>query len=129
MERIRVVLSAAVTWLIFAAFVISAILEQVATFAGIPPQIATALSLILAAIAAAVAVIRRVTEVLPAARGLIAKPGQPNTDLEAIGVARLRSAIKAGGLNTDIAERMDAAAGEARIAARPVTRQFPGEFP
>lgn len=71
--RVRVVLSAAVTWLTLAVTVLGIVAVQLEPFTD-DPTIARVLGFIaavLVAIRVIVAIISRVTEVLPAARGLL----------------------------------------------------------
>ena len=61
-----------------------AILEEVAQVAGLPSWVAAGGAALLAGLGALVAIIRRVTEVLPSARGMLpTPPEQPTTAREA----------------------------------------------
>lgn len=66
MERVRVVLSAAVTWLVFAATVVTIVLQEVDV-----PAVTRFGGYALTVIGVAVAIIRRVTPVLPSERGVL----------------------------------------------------------
>jgi hypothetical protein len=102
--RARIVLTAAVTWLVLAATILGAIVSEL-ELAGVGGTVVRILAGVLGALGVAIAIIRRVTTVLPDARGIL-PTGAPATDLEAIGVAAIRDA---------------AAAGE-------LVEQYPGEF-
>jgi hypothetical protein len=102
--RARIVLTAAVTWLVVAGTIITIVIDELAA-AGVAGAVLRVLAGAVTVIGVAVTIIRRVTPVLPAARGLIGT-GAPNTDLEAIGADYIRDAIAAG----DVVE------------------QYPGEF-
>lgn len=65
MKRVRVVLREAVTWLVFAGIVASAVAAE------IPGAVAEWAVRIGAWLATAVAIIRRVTPVLPSERGIL----------------------------------------------------------
>lgn len=79
--RIKVVLTAAVTWLIVASTIITIMSEEIA--AVLPDGAATTVGAvalkIVSIISAAVAIIRRVTPVLPEERGLLPKTPLPET--------------------------------------------------
>jgi hypothetical protein len=84
-ERVRVVLTAAVTWLIAFGAVVAVVADELAPFRTVP-YVGAALN-VLAAVAVVVAVIVRViqrsTPVLPAARGVLPPPpGVPVTARE-----------------------------------------------
>jgi len=84
LARLRVILSAAPTYILLVAFIVRAILEEVAQGAGLPSWVAAGGAALLAGLGALVAIIRRVTEVLPSARGMLpTPPEQPTTAREA----------------------------------------------
>ena len=76
LARLRVILSAAPTYILLVAFIVRAILEEVAQGAGLPSWVAAGGAALLAGLGALVAIIRRVTEVLPSARGMLPHPPQ-----------------------------------------------------
>jgi small neutral amino acid transporter SnatA (MarC family) len=71
--RTKVVLSAAVTWLVVAAAVLAIIAEELAKVLPDGPgqAVARVLGIALMAIGCAIAIIRRVTPVLPDERGIL----------------------------------------------------------
>lgn len=78
-KRVRVLLRAAPTWLVGAAIVVSSFSEEVGSrFPGSSDEIAAVAGPVLAGIAAAVAIVRRVTPVVAAERGLL--PVEPVDD-------------------------------------------------
>ena len=81
--RIRVVLSAAVTWLVTAAAVVTILVAELGSVAGVPPAVVHALGTALVVITVATTIIRRVTVVLPEARGIL-----PTGHPKVAGVAR-----------------------------------------
>lgn len=91
LERVRTVLTAAPTYLIAAAFVVRAILEEVAQAVDVvPPWLAGGAAALLTGLALAVSIIKRVTPVLPSARELLPPAaGQPVTAREAELLAEL----------------------------------------
>lgn len=110
LARLRVILGAAVTWLVTAAAILTILIGELGGVAGIPPAVVRVLATALVVVTVAITIIRRVTVVLPAARGLL-PTGQPNTGLEAIGVAALRNAHK----------RQHPATPSATASAKPLT--------
>lgn len=82
--RLRVILTAAPTYILIVAFVVRSILEETAQYAGLPAWVAGAGAAILAVCASAVAILQRVTPVLTGARGLLPPvEGTPVTAREA----------------------------------------------
>ena len=116
--RIRVVLSAAVTWLVTAAAVVTILVAELGSVAGVPPAVVHALGTALVVITVATTIIRRVTVVLPEARGIL-PTGHPNSGLEAVGAAALRNAHR---------RQHPAEPAAAETAAGGELEQFPGEF-
>lgn len=90
--RTRVVLTAVVTWLVVLAAVITNVVDEL-QLAGASGTVLRILGNALGVIGVAVAIIRRVTPVLPEARGIL-DTGIPRTNLEAIGAARITDAIR-----------------------------------
>lgn len=88
MARLRVILSAAVTWLVTLAAVLVIVIDELGSVAGIPAGVIKALGSLLTIVGVAVAIIRRVSPVLPAARGILDN-GAPRTRLEHIGTEAL----------------------------------------
>jgi len=82
--RIKVLLTAAVTWLIVASTIVTIMSEEIA--AVLPDGAATTVGAvalkIVSIIGAAVAIIRRVTPVLPEERGLLPKAPEVEGDEE-----------------------------------------------
>lgn len=74
MERIRVVLSAAVTYLTVAAVVIGIFAEEIGNVFNLPDSVSNIVVGVLGAIGVAIAIIRRVTPVLPSQRGILPPP-------------------------------------------------------
>jgi len=71
-KRIRVLLTAAPTWLAGAAVIVSAFNDEIGeAFPGSAEAVATVATPVLAAIGAAIAIVRRVTPVLASERGLL----------------------------------------------------------
>ncbi len=71
LTKIRTLLGAAPTYLTAAAVVVAAISEEIGeAFPGIDGDVTKIAGPVLAAIAAAIAIVRRVTPVVPAERGL-----------------------------------------------------------
>lgn len=73
LARIRVILTAAPTWLVFAALFVSTVTEEVAKVlpADWAAQVVTVGGHIVSWLAAAIAIVRRVAPVLPAERGIL----------------------------------------------------------
>lgn len=82
-QRIHTVLSAAVTWLVVLAMVLTIVAAELADALGATSPVVVIALRAVAAIGVAVSIIRRVTPVLPDARGLLPKPDQPATSDEA----------------------------------------------
>ena len=87
-ERIRTVATAAVTYLVALASVLTIAADELGKVAGVPENITRALAVALVVIGTAVAIIRRVTTVLPAARGIVDQ-GTPATAAEAAALHRV----------------------------------------
>lgn len=82
-QRIRTVLSAAVTWLVLIGFALTQVAAELDEFAGVPPGVIQWVGSAIAIVGAIVAIIRRVTPVLEQARGLDPVPaGQAVTERE-----------------------------------------------
>ncbi len=93
MARIRTVLASAVSWLVALAAVLTIVAEELAGVAGLPDAVGRAIATALVVIGVAVAIIRRVTPVLPGARGILPPPaGTPETPREAALLAQLDEA-------------------------------------
>lgn len=72
LARIRVVLTAAPTYLVAASTVVTVLREEiVAAFPGTAEEIGAVAVPVLATLSAAVAIIRRVTPVIPEERGIL----------------------------------------------------------
>lgn len=71
--RIKVVLTAAVTWLVLASTIVTILSEEIATVlpAGAATDVGAVALKVVAVLGAAVTIIRRVTPVLPDERGLL----------------------------------------------------------
>jgi hypothetical protein len=83
-QRIRTVLTAAVTWLVVLSTVLTIVMAELDEFAGIPPGVIRGIGTALAVVGVVLAIIRRVTPVLPDARGLApVELDQPLTQHEA----------------------------------------------
>jgi len=76
--RLRVLLNAAPTYLVAAAIVVTAVSSEIAdAFPGNAATVVTKIAgYLLAGIGAATGIVRRVTPVLPAERGLITPPSK-----------------------------------------------------
>jgi hypothetical protein len=71
-ERVKVVLSAAVTWIVAASAVVQIVADEVgAALPGHAEDVSTVAVRVVAVLAAAVGIIRRVSPVLPSERGLV----------------------------------------------------------
>lgn len=73
LERARTLFTAVVTWLTLAGAVLSIVADELAAYAadGTVAVVIAIIGRILTAIAVAVAIVRRVTEVIPPDRGLL----------------------------------------------------------
>jgi len=77
--RLRVVLSTAVTYLVTLSAVLVIVAGELGSVAGIPAGVVQALGATISALGVAITIIRRVTPVLPAARGLLPPPAMIHT--------------------------------------------------
>ena len=77
MERIRVVLTAAVTYLTLAAVVLGIFSEEIGNVFQLPDAVGQVIAAVASTIAVAIAIIRRVEPVIPSRRGLV-EPPLPN---------------------------------------------------
>lgn len=88
--RLKVIATSAVTYLVTAAFVIGVIRDEVAKAfpeSPVTEWLTWFAGIALGVIAVAVVIIRRVTPVLPAARGILPPPtGTPQTPLEVVAI-------------------------------------------
>lgn len=71
MDRIKVVLGAAVTYLTLAAVILGIFVDELGKVGGIPQWVTTGLAAAVSALAVAIIIIRRVEPVIPSRRGLI----------------------------------------------------------
>lgn len=82
--RLRVILTATVTWLVVLAAVLTVVVDELATAIGADHPVVVFILRALAALGVAIGIIVRVTPVLPGAEGLLPAPaGTPVTPLEA----------------------------------------------
>lgn len=81
-ERLRVILTAAVTWLVAIAAVLTIVAGELATELGDAAPVVTWIARVVVWIGVAVAIIRQVTPVLPAARGILNDGTSPLTENE-----------------------------------------------
>lgn len=74
-ERVKVVLSAAVTWIVLASSIVTIFAEEIAKVAaeGTAATVTRVAVRVVSILGAAVAIIRRVTPVLPEERGVLPK--------------------------------------------------------
>lgn len=70
-ERLRVILTAAVTWLVAIAAVLAIVAEEIADAFGADFPALVWIARVAVVIGVAIAIIRRVTPVLPEARGVV----------------------------------------------------------
>ena len=77
MERIKVVLSAAVTYLTLAAVILGIFSEEIGKVFQLPDAVGQAIAAVASTIGVAIAIIRRVEPVIPRRRGLL-EPPLPN---------------------------------------------------
>lgn len=129
-DRARVILTAAVTYLVLAAVIVAILIDELGAVAGIPPVVVKVLGGILTACTVAITIIRRVTPVLPAARSITpvdavatAREAELRNDLAAVlrrrNKAELDSiAARNPGIDIDEVRRTRAAGVE----------DYPGEF-
>lgn len=83
-DRIQVVLTAVVTWLVALAAVLVIVADELATAIGAEHPVVALCARAVVVVGVAVSIIRRVTPVLPAAQGLLPVPdGVPVTEREA----------------------------------------------
>lgn len=77
--RIRVILTAAPTWLVFAALTVQIVTEEISKIlpAGWAARVVAIGGAVGAIIGAAIAIIRRVSPVLPAERGILPRSDRP----------------------------------------------------
>lgn len=76
-ERVRVIASAAVTWLVFASVVLSAAVPELVELLGADHAVVVFVARALVWVGAAVAIIRRVSPVEPDARGILNRTDVP----------------------------------------------------
>jgi hypothetical protein len=81
-DRITTVAKAAVTWLVALAGVLTIVAEELTTALGADSAAVAWIVRIVAWLGIAITIIRRSTPVLPAARGILPKPGEPATVAE-----------------------------------------------
>lgn len=94
LDRIRTILGAAVTWLVTAAAILTILIGELGSIAGVPAEVVQLLGTALVIVTAAITIIRRVTPVLPTARGLLPPPaGVPETARE-LELLRVNSGLR-----------------------------------
>lgn len=82
--RVRVILTAAVTWLVVLAAVLTVVVDELAAAIGADHPVVVLIFQAVAVIGVAISIIVRVTPVLPGAEGLLPAPaGTPVTEYEA----------------------------------------------
>jgi len=74
LARLRVILTAAVTYFVAAAAIASVAAGELGAVAGIPTWVMHALGVVVAVSTGAIGIIRRVTPALPETRGLLPPP-------------------------------------------------------
>jgi hypothetical protein len=82
MDKVRTVLTSAVTYLVALGAGLAVVISELET-AGAPTEVLRYLAVAVSVIGTAVAIIRRVTPVLPEARSIVDTSGQPVTAREA----------------------------------------------
>lgn len=94
LARVRVLLGAAPTYLVALAAILTIVVDELAPFADDPAiaWVVRILGVILTIVGVAVAIVRRVTPVLPAERGLLPPPAPGARPLDA-GRATLESVL------------------------------------
>lgn len=98
--RVRVVLTAVVTWLVVASAVLVVVAEELTAAIGATHPVVTWILQAIVVLGVAISIITRVTPVLPAAHGLLAPPiTTPVTPREAELVDQVDALRRAAGLD------------------------------
>lgn len=95
-ERVRIILTAAVVWLTVLGLVLGIVAEELAVMIGVESPVVAFLLRVVAMVGVGVSILTRVTPVLPGARGVLPPPaGVPVTPDEAALAGQLSAARRA----------------------------------